>query len=135
MIIAYDLCVCLQVKGVILDPSCSGSGTVVSRMDHLLPGSTSGSTVDEQEQQRVEQLAKFQVGVACRPGWCFVCMLTAATQAARQACMMRELVGRGQGRIFEGGTPSVSFASHTNRYVAPLSQPAFYSRSPDRQHV
>lgn len=54
---------CLQVKGVILDPSCSGSGTVVSRMDHLLPGTTSGSTVDEQEQQRVEQLAKFQVGM------------------------------------------------------------------------
>ena len=27
----------LQVQGVVLDPSCSGSGTVVSRMDHLLP--------------------------------------------------------------------------------------------------
>lgn len=53
---------------MILDPSCSGSGTTVSRMDHLLPGSSSaaaagaGSTeLDEQEQQRVEQLAKFQV--------------------------------------------------------------------------
>jgi putative methyltransferase len=57
--------VTLQVKGVILDPSCSGSGTTVSRMDHLLPGSSStagaASELDEQEQQRVEQLAKFQV--------------------------------------------------------------------------
>lgn len=26
-----------QVKGVILDPSCSGSGTIVGRQDHLLP--------------------------------------------------------------------------------------------------
>ncbi|KAL6754555.1 hypothetical protein V8C86DRAFT_3164693 [Haematococcus lacustris] len=26
-----------QVRGVLLDPSCSGSGTVFSRMDHLLP--------------------------------------------------------------------------------------------------
>jgi putative methyltransferase len=54
----------VQVKGVILDPSCSGSGTTVSRMDHLLPSSTAGpssSGLDEQEQQRVEQLAKFQV--------------------------------------------------------------------------
>lgn len=55
----------MQVKGVILDPSCSGSGTTVSRMDHLLPGSSAGPAdgqLDEQEQQRVEQLAKFQVG-------------------------------------------------------------------------
>jgi putative methyltransferase len=67
----------VQVKGVILDPSCSGSGTTVSRMDHLLPGSSNsnsgaaaagdGSTeLDEQEQQRVEQLAKFQVGLVCK---------------------------------------------------------------------
>lgn len=26
-----------DVRGVILDPSCSGSGTAISRMDHLLP--------------------------------------------------------------------------------------------------
>jgi hypothetical protein len=33
-------------------------------MDHLLPGSTAAAAdgaMDEQEQQRVEQLAKFQV--------------------------------------------------------------------------
>lgn len=27
----------MQVSGVLLDPSCSGSGTLVSRQDHLLP--------------------------------------------------------------------------------------------------
>jgi hypothetical protein len=27
----------VQVQGLLLDPSCSGSGTVYSRMDHLLP--------------------------------------------------------------------------------------------------
>ncbi|KAF8073135.1 NSUN5 [Scenedesmus sp. PABB004] len=53
------------VRGVVLDPSCSGSGTVVSRMDHLLPPPSGGA--DEAsgeaggaEAQRVEQLAKFQ---------------------------------------------------------------------------
>ena len=30
-------CPSLQVRGIILDPSCSGSGTVYTRMDHLLP--------------------------------------------------------------------------------------------------
>ncbi|WIA09502.1 hypothetical protein OEZ85_008901 [Tetradesmus obliquus] len=57
-----------EVRGVILDPSCSGSGTVVSRMDHLLPqaeldsaeGPGGSSAADAAEQQRVEQLAKFQ---------------------------------------------------------------------------
>lgn len=61
--------ICVQVKGVILDPSCSGSGTTVSRMDHLLPGSAAAAAdglMDEQEQQRVEQLAKFQVGCSVR---------------------------------------------------------------------
>ncbi|WIA29585.1 hypothetical protein OEZ86_012077 [Tetradesmus obliquus] len=60
-----------EVRGVILDPSCSGSGTVVSRMDHLLPQAEQGqqdnaegpggsSAAEAAEQQRVEQLAKFQ---------------------------------------------------------------------------
>lgn len=26
-----------SVEGILLDPSCSGSGTALSRMDHLLP--------------------------------------------------------------------------------------------------
>jgi 16S rRNA C967 or C1407 C5-methylase (RsmB/RsmF family) len=66
----------VQVRGVILDPSCSGSGTVVSRMDHLLPQAEQqpqeegtaepGSSAEAAEQQRVEQLAKFQVGLVLR---------------------------------------------------------------------
>jgi uncharacterized membrane protein YebE (DUF533 family) len=38
-------------------------------MDHLLPGSAAAAAdglMDEQEQQRVEQLAKFQVGCSVR---------------------------------------------------------------------
>lgn len=67
------------MQGVILDPSCSGSGTVVTRMDHLLPQAAAGQVAEEDmnqqggdaagagssmsaERQRVEQLAKFQVG-------------------------------------------------------------------------
>lgn len=26
-----------SIEGILLDPSCSGSGTALSRMDHLLP--------------------------------------------------------------------------------------------------
>lgn len=59
------------MKGVILDPSCSGSGTVVSRMDHLLPAARGGaaaagdpapgSRLEGAAAERVEQLAQFQV--------------------------------------------------------------------------
>lgn len=31
-----------QVQAILLDPSCSGSGTVVDRLDHLLPSYTAG---------------------------------------------------------------------------------------------
>lgn len=66
IVCVYICCVAQQVKGVILDPSCSGSGTTVSRMDHLLPSSSTAGGDDTgggdaREQQRVEQLAKFQV--------------------------------------------------------------------------
>lgn len=46
-----------QVRALLLDPSCSGSGTTASRGDALLSGlaSTSPSTA-----QRVAQLARFQ---------------------------------------------------------------------------
>lgn len=62
----YD---CSQVQGVILDPSCSGSGTVISRMDHLLPRPMAPTSLqhnkttnarEDPDMQRVEQLAKFQ---------------------------------------------------------------------------
>lgn len=64
-----------QVRAILLDPSCSGSGTEVVRGDILLRGSGSGSdggggggddAAAEQEQSsaeaRVEALASFQVG-------------------------------------------------------------------------
>ncbi|KAF5830704.1 S-adenosyl-L-methionine-dependent methyltransferase [Dunaliella salina] len=38
-----------QVQGVILDPSCSGSGTVFTRMDHLLP------SIQRRQQQQLQQ--------------------------------------------------------------------------------
>ncbi|EFJ46755.1 hypothetical protein VOLCADRAFT_62249, partial [Volvox carteri f. nagariensis] len=42
-----------EVRGVLLDPSCSGSGTTFTRMDHLLPSHTGPAA-------RVAQLARFQ---------------------------------------------------------------------------
>lgn len=47
-----------EVRGVILDPSCSGSGTCHSRMDHLLP--SKGQAAAEQEAARLQSLAAFQ---------------------------------------------------------------------------
>jgi putative methyltransferase len=52
-----------DVRAVLLDPSCSGSGTAASRMDHLLPSAsgraTGGAAVDHVD-ARVEALAAFQ---------------------------------------------------------------------------
>ena len=37
-----------DVAGVLLDPSCSGSGTAASRLDHLLPSHRdAGAEMDE----------------------------------------------------------------------------------------
>lgn len=44
-----------KVQAILLDPSCSGSGTVVDRLDHLLPSYTAESDVN-----RLEKLAAFQ---------------------------------------------------------------------------
>ncbi|GAX77818.1 hypothetical protein CEUSTIGMA_g5261.t1 [Chlamydomonas eustigma] len=62
-----------QVQGIILDPSCSGSGTIYSRMDHLLPSSAAGprfrggnsfdndeGQMGQEETERLERLASFQ---------------------------------------------------------------------------
>ena len=52
-----------QVKAILLDPSCSGSGTVHSRGDFLLSGSTSSHKDREQsesEKRRIDTLASFQ---------------------------------------------------------------------------
>lgn len=32
----------LQVRAILLDPSCSGSGTAIDRLDHLLPSHNAG---------------------------------------------------------------------------------------------
>ncbi|MCH96870.1 putative methyltransferase NSUN5-like, partial [Trifolium medium] len=47
----------LQVKAILLDPSCSGSGTAASRLDHLLPSKVAGQDID---MERLNKLATFQ---------------------------------------------------------------------------
>ncbi|KAF3587273.1 hypothetical protein F2Q69_00028117 [Brassica cretica] len=37
-------CRSLEVRAILLDPSCSGSGTITDRLDHLLPSHSAGST-------------------------------------------------------------------------------------------
>lgn len=53
-----------HVKGLLLDPSCSGSGTRASRMDHLLPSASGGGPQGQEAMDyvddRVEALAAFQ---------------------------------------------------------------------------
>jgi len=52
-----------NVSAVLLDPSCSGSGTVFSRMDHLLPSAASkavGAEAIAYKDDRVVALSNFQ---------------------------------------------------------------------------
>ncbi|XP_027354300.1 probable 28S rRNA (cytosine-C(5))-methyltransferase isoform X1 [Abrus precatorius] len=46
-----------KVKAILLDPSCSGSGTAASRLDHLLPSKAAGQNTD---MERLNKLAAFQ---------------------------------------------------------------------------
>ncbi|RDY13082.1 putative 28S rRNA (cytosine-C(5))-methyltransferase [Mucuna pruriens] len=46
-----------KVKAILLDPSCSGSGTSASRLDHLLPSKAEGKDTD---MGRLNKLATFQ---------------------------------------------------------------------------
>ncbi|WJX41587.1 Putative 28S rRNA (cytosine-C(5))-methyltransferase [Trifolium repens] len=46
-----------KVKAILLDPSCSGSGTAASRLDHLLPSKVAGQDID---MERLNKLAAFQ---------------------------------------------------------------------------
>lgn len=46
-----------KVKAILLDPSCSGSGTAASRLDHLLPSKAAGHDAD---MERLNKLAAFQ---------------------------------------------------------------------------
>ena len=64
------------VKGLLLDPSCSGSGTAHSRMDHLLQFSQHEENSAEDADGRVAALAAFQASCHyfawtsyCNFGW------------------------------------------------------------------
>ncbi|XP_076898796.1 25S rRNA (cytosine-C(5))-methyltransferase NSUN5-like [Bidens hawaiensis] len=48
-----------KVRAILLDPSCSGSGTVADRLDYLLPSHTSGDG-DGGDEGRLVKLAAFQ---------------------------------------------------------------------------
>ncbi|KAL6502042.1 putative 28S rRNA (cytosine-C(5))-methyltransferase [Orobanche gracilis] len=48
-----------KVRAILLDPSCSGSGTAFERLDHLLPSHTAGHS-DHADIKRLEKLAGFQ---------------------------------------------------------------------------
>lgn len=55
-----------HTQAVLLDPSCSGSGTAYSRGDHLLPSAAAaprGAGAVEHTDARVEALAQFQEAV------------------------------------------------------------------------
>ncbi|KAJ7522083.1 hypothetical protein O6H91_19G082600 [Diphasiastrum complanatum] len=49
-----------KVRAILLDPSCSGSGTTLHRLDNLLPSFAKGQLEEDKEKQRVECLARFQ---------------------------------------------------------------------------
>ncbi|KAK4388717.1 25S rRNA (cytosine-C(5))-methyltransferase NSUN5 [Sesamum angolense] len=48
-----------KVRAILLDPSCSGSGTAFERLDHLLPSHNAGGT-DQVDIKRLQKLACFQ---------------------------------------------------------------------------
>eukprot|EP00983_Pelagomonas_calceolata_P012926 412905-Pelagomonas_calceolata.AAC.2 len=48
----------MQVRGVILDPSCSGSGTVFTRMDHLLPSFQRRQQLQQHQEQHHQENAE-----------------------------------------------------------------------------
>ncbi|GAA0153602.1 RNA methyltransferase [Lithospermum erythrorhizon] len=49
-----------KVRAILLDPSCSGSGTAVDRLDHLLPSHGTGGSATAGEMSRLRKLAAFQ---------------------------------------------------------------------------
>ncbi|GMN36056.1 hypothetical protein TIFTF001_005710 [Ficus carica] len=49
-----------SVRAILLDPSCSGSGTASVRLDHLLPSYAAGRTGDAADEERLNKLAAFQ---------------------------------------------------------------------------
>ncbi|KAK9273594.1 hypothetical protein L1049_018404 [Liquidambar formosana] len=49
-----------KVRAILLDPSCSGSGTAADRLDHLLPSYAAGHAADFAAIERVNKLSSFQ---------------------------------------------------------------------------
>ncbi|KAH9322369.1 hypothetical protein KI387_017008, partial [Taxus chinensis] len=49
-----------KVRAILLDPSCSGSGTTLERLDHLLPSHAAGHGKGPTEVKRINNLATFQ---------------------------------------------------------------------------
>ncbi|XP_020097720.1 putative NOL1/NOP2/Sun domain family member 5B [Ananas comosus] len=49
-----------KVHAILLDPSCSGSGISVERLDHLLPSHSAGNGIDIANSRRINKLAAFQ---------------------------------------------------------------------------
>ncbi|MQL95231.1 hypothetical protein Taro_027893 [Colocasia esculenta] len=49
-----------QIRAILLDPSCSGSGTSAGRLDYLLPSSITDHDSDPGNSERVKKLAAFQ---------------------------------------------------------------------------
>lgn len=49
-----------KVRAILLDPSCSGSGTASVRLDHLLPSYATGHAADVTNTERLNKLAAFQ---------------------------------------------------------------------------
>lgn len=75
-----------KVEAVLLDPSCSGSGTTFSRMDHLLPSAAEkafGAAAVAHTDARVEALAAFQA-TALRKALAF----PAARRVAYSTCSL-----------------------------------------------
>ncbi|KAK9101464.1 hypothetical protein Scep_024894 [Stephania cephalantha] len=48
------------IRAILLDPSCSGSGTAAERLDHLLPSNRLAQASDAADNQRAKNLAAFQ---------------------------------------------------------------------------
>ncbi|KAK1264367.1 hypothetical protein QJS04_geneDACA022444 [Acorus gramineus] len=49
-----------NIRAVLVDPSCSGSGTIAERLDHLLPSYIKGGHTSDVDAERVKKLAAFQ---------------------------------------------------------------------------
>uniref|UniRef100_A0A803PPZ8 SAM-dependent MTase RsmB/NOP-type domain-containing protein n=1 Tax=Cannabis sativa TaxID=3483 RepID=A0A803PPZ8_CANSA len=49
-----------KVRAILLDPSCSGSGTASVRLDHLLPSYATGQSSNDVDDFRLNKLAAFQ---------------------------------------------------------------------------